>query len=187
MALDTGLYPAQGKLILNPTNYTTGGTDLGLVESGHLVGLDFSMDIWDRMTGGTMSQEAAYTGVNAVYSIRLSEFSSTLLNILLRGMMGAGSGELTFQGFQGYKLGQLLGSSQTFKLQVRPMSDALAAITTKPTVYIPRAAVMSVVPFVWQRDAYHLTGVELKVAALKHSSYSVPILYGDPTTLPAIV
>jgi hypothetical protein len=192
MALDTLMYAAQGRLILNPTSYSGGGDDLGMAQSGHLVGVDFTMDVFDRQPGGSMAQEAAITGVNAVYTITLLDLSSKLLNLLFRGMAGVGTAPVTkpdtFQQFNNYKLGHLLGADQLFKLQIRPVADDGATpITTKPTVYFPRAAVMSVLPIVWHRGVEHFAATELKLLALKSSSYQVPFLYGDPADLPAIV
>lgn len=190
MALDSLMYPAQGRLILNPTNYTSGGDDLGMAQSGHLVGVDFGMDVFDKMPGGGMAQEAAYNSVNGVYSITMLDMSTKLLNMLFRGLAGVGSDptkEQTFQQFNNYKLGHLLGAGQTFKLQIRPISDAGTPISTRPTIYFPRAAVMSVLPLTWHRGVEHFAATELRLLALKPWSYSVPFLYGDPAGLPAIV
>lgn len=183
MALDTSLYPAQGRLILSPTNYTTGGTDLGLVAMGHNVGVEFDVETFTRMETGSTAAEARITGVNAVYSITMLEYSASVVSMFFRGMQ---TNTYNFKDFNGYNLGNLVGSSQTFKLQIRPVNDDGTVDSTKPHLYIPRGMVISIGPFSWDRQVGHIEGTRIIVLALKSSSYTSPFLYGDPATLPAI-
>lgn len=168
--------------MLTPTGYDgTTGTNLGIVAEGHLVGIDFGMDVFDKHPQGATAQEARITGVNAMYQMTLLDSSASLLALLFRNMNTTNS----FQAFNGYKLGHLLSSSQTSKLLIVPIVDAGTEDTTKPYFYAQRAIVQSVVPVVWDRAGSHFEATQIRVVCLKHASLDVPFLYGEKSLFPA--
>lgn len=182
MALDSNKYPIQGRLILNPTTWTTGGTDLGLIGAGHTFTYDLTKEQFTRQPTGTTPVLTRVTGVNGMMDVELEDYSSSIFSMLFHGMNNGNE----FDGLTSYKLGHLLGSSNYFKLQIRPVNDDGTVDSTKPHLYIPKGLVIPQGVLVWDRIATHLTAMPLRVVAYKSSSYDVPFIYGDPATLPAI-
>lgn len=181
--MDTGYFPAEGRLILNPTSYSTGGTDLGLVQSAHMVNvLSDTEFITEHGSGGSVS-DARTTSMNINYSIHLSEYGTSIIELLFNG---SNDGD-TWHGFTGYNVGDILGSSHTHKLLIRPINDNGTHDINKPTIYIPRAIIQGGNLLVWDRRLAHTSGMALAVAGLFDTTYNSPFLYGDAATLPTIV
>jgi len=182
MTFYTDFKDANAKLILDPTDYTTGGTDLGLIGTAHMAGFSLDLDTFTNPYHGTTLVDARVTGINWLYSITLIDYSQNWLKLLTRGM----NTNNTFQAFNGYNLGHLLGSGQTQNLLIRPYDDDGTADATKPMLWIPRAVVIGAYPLVWARSITHIEGVNLAIAALLDDDYDQPAFYGDSTALPSM-
>jgi len=182
MALDTGQYPAQGRLILTPTNYSTGGTDLGLVSSSHIVSTSMDTESITEHATGTALVDTRFLGMNVSYLIHMTEMSADLTDLLFNKVNDSD----TVHGFTGYNVGDLLGSSQTHKLLIRPINDDGTVDTSKPTLYIPRGVVTPLTNLTWDRRMPHLAGAAMSITGLWDTSYNAPFLYGEAASLPVI-
>lgn len=183
MALDTGLYPIQGKLILTPTAYGTGGTDLGIVQSGSLVGFVKEHETFTLHNHGATAAEARITGINALFQLTLVDWSPSLFALLWSGMQ-SGVEAMSSYG-SNYKLGHLVGDNETSKLMVRPVVDAGTVDADKPLFYARRCLVVGLMPVVYDRVINHLEPLVINLLCLKHSSETLPFRYGNSSTLPA--
>ncbi|MCZ7608499.1 MAG: hypothetical protein M5U25_21140 [Planctomycetota bacterium] len=182
MALDTNYYPAQAKLILTPTNYTGGGTDLGKVASVHTASFNPQFEFLTEHGTGSIPVDARITGINVVYMLHMLDFSESLLGVLFNKTNNTDR----WQGFTGYNLGALLGTSQLSKFLVMPIVDAGTVDATKPMLYIPRGVCISAFNAVWDRRAAHTSGWVLQIMALYDSTLGAPAAYGDSADFPAI-
>lgn len=182
MALDTGYYPDQAKLILTPTGYTSGGTDLGKVASVHTASLTPQFEFLTEHALGSTPLDARIVGLSAVYMVHMIDFSTSLLNVLLNKTNNSNK----WQGFNGYNVGDILGTSQINKLLVRPVDDTGAGDATKPMLYIPRGVCISAFNAVWDRRTSHGSGWILQILALYDSTFAAPAAYGDSTTFTAL-
>lgn len=185
MAISTGYYPAQARLILDPVDYDSGGTDLGKVLSIHTLSIEQEIEfITEHVTGGT-PVDASINGVKAVYLVQMVDWTEALFGVLLNNTNATDS----WQGFSGYELGALLGPAQTSKLLVRPVNDANDPDTgdlTKPMLFIPRA--VQVAPFngIWDPSAVVGAAFKLEIVALLDPTDGGPAFYGDANDFPAL-
>lgn len=182
MALDTGLYPVQGKLILTPTAYGTGGTDLGMVQSGSLIGFEKDLETYTLHQFGSTVAEARLTGINAMFQMTLVDWSPSLFSLLWSGMQSASEAMSSYG--SNYKLGHLVGDNETSKILVRPVVDAGTVDADKPLFYARRCLVIGLIPVVYDRVIDHLAPLTLQLLCLKHSSETLPFRYGNSATLP---
>lgn len=182
MALDTGLYPVQGKLILTPTAYGSGGTDLGIVQAGSLAGFVKEHETYTLHPSGATAGEARIVGINVLFQMTLIDWSPTLFSLLWSNMQSAAEAMSNYG--SNYKLGHLLGDNETSKLMVRPVDDAGTFDANKPLFYARRAVVVGLMPVVFDRVINHLEPLVINVLCLKHSSETLPFRYGNSATLP---
>jgi len=175
MALTNGQYASAASLILTPTNYTTGGTDLGLIGSDHIVGFNKDVSLLSKVTTGSQYTEARLHGVNLIYEIVLLNLSANVMNLLFDGE----SASSIFQAYSTYLTGQLVGASQTHKLLIRPAAS-------QPYLYIPRGLIIDAGPVQWSAKQMHLEATKLTIVALWDSTRGSAFSYGDAANLTAI-
>lgn len=175
MALTSGQYTSAANLILNPTNYTTGGSDLGLIGSDHVVGFNKDVSLISKVTTGSQFLEARILGLNLIYEIVLLNMAANTMNLLFDGE----SASSVFQAYSTYLPGQLVGSSQTSKLLIRPTAGL-------PYLYMPRALIINAGPVQWSARHMHLEATKLTIVALWDASRSAAFHYGDAANLAAI-
>jgi len=175
MALTNGQYTSAANLILNPTNYATGGTDLGLIGSDHVVGFNKDVSLISKVTTGSQFLEARLLGINLIYEIILLNMAANTMNLLFDGE----SASSIFQAYSTYLPGQLVGTSQTRKLLVRPS-------TGLPHLYIPRALIINAGPVQWSARHMHLEATKLTIVALWDTTRGAAFHYGDAANLTAI-
>lgn len=181
--MDTGYFPAEGRLILNPTSYSTGGTDLGLVSSSHIVTHGFDTeDLTEHATGSSVV-DTRMLGRNVSYLIHVIDFSNDLMDILFNNMNDGAD----FDALNGYNIGDILPVGNTHQLLIRPITDTGTFDVNKPVCFIPRGVVTSPTNFVYDRRLPHTAGMAFSVKGLFDTVYSSPFLYGDAATLPTIV
>jgi len=180
---DTGLWPAQGKLILNPTSYASGGDDLGVIGTGHAIGVNFKTDWFTRQPTGSTPTSYRTHGVEFLYQITLLEHSTNLMKLLFRGM----SSDNSFYTMDNYYLGHDHDSNQEFNLLIRPVQDdGVTFDPTRPLAYMPRAVVKEVGPLIWDRQIMHFGGTFLNIVPLLDTDFDSPLLYGYYAELPSI-
>lgn len=180
---DIGLYPAQGKLILNPTTYASGGTDLGVIGTGHAIGVNFKTDWFTKQPTGSTPVSYRTHGVEFLYQITLLEHSEALIDLLFRGM-NVGS---SFYTMNNYYLGHDHGAGQEFNLLIRPVQDdGVTFDSSRPLAYMPRAVVKEVGPLIWDRQVMHFGGTFINIVPLLDSDYDSPLLYGYYAELPGL-
>lgn len=182
MALKTGLYPVEGKLILTPTGYLTGGTDLGDLSSTVVAGMDFDAQVLTKHETGGIPVDVRYTGINLILTFSLLHASPSLIDMMFRNTADGDA----FYALQNYKLGAVASSSQLFKLLVRPIDDTGSVDSTKSFLYIPRAAIIQITPQIWSRQLAQAASTTLTVLALYDTTLSGPFAYGNYTEFPAI-
>lgn len=176
MSLKEGAYPVEADLILNPTNYTSGGTDLGLLGSAHLIGFNKDVSLMSRVITGSQYTDARILGLNLIYEIILLKNSTEVMNLMFDGE----SASDIFEAYSTYLLGQLVDSSQTSKLLLRPVA------ATEPYLYIPRALVIDMGPVQFAHREKLLQATQLVVVALWDSARGAAQHYGDEANLAAI-
>lgn len=176
MALDTGIFVADANLILDPTNYITGGTDLGKIGSAHIVAFNKDVTMFSHVLTGSQFTEAAIYGINLVYEIILQDRSTNVMNLFFDGE----SGSDVFEAYSTYLPGQYVGDAQTHKLLIRPI------VATKPYLYIPRAMVIDLGPVTWDKRDHHQQNTLLTIVALFDSVRGAAFHYGDQANLAAI-
>ena len=185
MAIAAGTYSMNASLILNPSGYTSGGTNLGIVGKGHAAGFNYDVTLYTQAPYGSQFVDATIEGVNLIYEVILLEASSALVGLINQNTGGK------FEGLQlsgsSYKLGTRVTDSQTHKLLIRPAS------ASQPHLYIPRGLVIDVGPVIWDRgedgevDAgLHFSATRILIAALYHKTRQAPFHYGNPADLAAI-
>ena len=182
MSLDTGFYPSQAELILTPTGYTSGGTSLGKVQSVHTATIASQFEFLTEHVAGSTVVDARMTGVDVTYLIHLIDVSVALLGVLFNHTNTSDK----WQGYTGYNVGDILSSSQTSALLVRPLDDDGATDSSKPFLYMPRAMCVSAFNATWDRRVPHTSGWVLQVTALYSSAITAPALYGDVADFPAL-
>lgn len=183
MAIDSGPFPAEGRLILNPTDYNTGGTDLGLVASSHIVTHGFDTEELTEHATGSAVVDIRMLGGNVIYLMHIVEYSEDLISILFNNMNDGSD----FDELNGYNIGDILPVGNTHKLLIRPILDTGVVDPNKPSCYIPRSVVTSPTNIVYDRRLPHSAGMAFQVKGLFDTTYSAPFLYGDAATLPTIV
>lgn len=182
MAIGTGKYPVQGRLILTPTNYASGGTDLGLVESSHIVAVNMDTEQLTEHGTGSAVVDTRILGMNATWLIHMSEISAELQNLMYNKV----NSSFNVEGFTSYNVGDILSASQTHKLLIRPVDDAGAHDATKPTLYMSRAVVTPAANLIWDRRLSHLSGAAMAITGQWDTARDSAFSYGDSTTLTAI-
>lgn len=185
MAITTGYYPAQARLILNPTGFTTGGTDLGKVLSIHTSSIAQEIEFITEHGTGSVPVDASITGITVVYTVQLIDWTEALLGVITNHTNTTDR----WQGTGTYKLGALLSSSQTSKLLIRPVNDANAPNSgdaTKPMLYIPRAVQIAPLTGTWDPEFPVGSGFQLQIVALYDTTLGAPAAYGDSADFPAI-
>ncbi len=183
MALQTGLYPVEGRLILDPTTYTgNDGTDLGKLAASSLAGIDFDGHFLTKHATGYTPTDIRYTGMNCSFIFSLLHASSEVIDLMFRKTNTNDS----FVGFNGYKMGAIASSSQLFSFLVRPIDDDGTVDTDKPFLYIPRGAVIKVEGLAFDKQIGHYASTAITVAALYDSTISSSFEYGDQTEFGAL-
>lgn len=182
MSLDQGFYPGPAKLILTPTDYAGAGTDLGKVGSVHTGSISSQFEMLTEHARGSTVEDIRITGVSVVYLIQMVDFSTDLLSVLFNNTNNTDR----WQGFNGYKVGDILGSSQLNSFLVMPTVDAGTVDANKPMLYIPRGACISAFNAVWDRRSEHTSGWVLQIMALYDSTLGAPAAYGDSADFPSI-
>jgi len=182
MSLDQGLYPGPAKLILTPTDYAGAGTDLGKVTSVHTGSIVPQFEFLTEHAKGSTPIDARVTGVSVTYLVHMIDFSTNMLSVLFNKTNSTDK----WQGFSGYKVGDILGSSQINSFLVMPIVDAGTVDANKPMLYIPRGVCISAVNAVWDRRAAHTTGWVIQLMALYDSTLGAPAAYGDSADFPSI-
>ena len=176
MTLSTGAFTNKASLFLDPTNYTTGGTDLGLIGSDHLIAFNKDVSLLSRVTTGSQYVDARILGINLVYEIVLVESSTNVMNLMFDGE----SASNIFEAYSTYKVGQLVDSSQTHKLLLRPSAANGAYL------YIPRALVIDMGPVQFAARKKLLDATQLVIVALWDTGRGAAFHYGDNAGLAAI-
>lgn len=176
MAIQDGKYPAEGALFLNPTNYLTGGTNLGVLGSAHMAGFNKDVSLMSKVVLGSQYTDARILGLNLIYEIVLLERSTEVMNLMFDGE----SATDIFEAYTTYLPGQLVDSTQTSQLLIRP-EDA-----THPFLYIPRALVLDMGPAQWHTRGKHQEATQLTIVALWDTSRGAAFHYGDNANLAAI-
>ena len=182
MAITDGAYPAEGDLILGPTNYTTGGTDLGLTGSAHAVGFNKDVSLLSKVLTGSQYTDARILGINLIYEITLLARSTEVMNLMFDGE----SASDIFEGYSTYLLGQLVGDSQTSKLLIRPNIAKDASNVNKPYLYMPRALVMDMGPVQFSHRGKMQEATKMTIVALWDTARTAAFHYGDNANLAAI-
>jgi hypothetical protein len=183
VSLLTGYFPADARLILSPSSYVAGGTDLGKLASIQAVDITHDMEFVNEHVSGSTLTGARMTGTRATLLVAVEDWSEALMDVLNNHTNNG----TDWDGFTGYNMGDFMDDDQFSRLQVRPVDKAGAVITTKPHVYIPRAVTIRGFNPVWGRRVKHTEAFQLLITAIKHPSYATPVLYGDATTLPEII
>lgn len=172
MALLDGKLTMDASLYVAPTDYTgAGGTDLGLLQSAHLVGFNHDFELITKQNFGTHFHEARLLGTNVIYQITVANRSTKLHEIFFHSRADADDYGVN----QPYLYGNLVGTSELFKLLIAPAAGA-----TLPHLYIPRGFVTAVEPVIWDRRVSHVDLAMLTVVALWDTTLSTNALYGDP-------
>lgn len=175
MAFDTGVFSADCELIHNPTGYTSGGDNLGLIGSVHRVGFRHGVELLRKQNYGIENVQARRFGTNVIYQIIVQNRSELLTEIMLHNQpVDDHMGEPTSN------YGNLVTSSETEKLLLRPK------VSTKPMLYFPRAFVIDVGPLLWHRKGSHLDETVLTIVGLRDGTTSPPFHYGDYNEFPAL-
>lgn len=185
MAVASGFYTAQADLILNPDDYITPGageTNIGRIGSIHSASITPEFEYMTEHQYGTSIIDGRIVGVNASYSINLIDLNEDNLGILFNN---TNDGDV-WDGWNGYDLGDILGSSQTNELLVRPVDDDGDAVATKPFIYIPRALSIAAINAVWDKRTPHTIGWTLQILCLFDTSLGAPAAYGDYTEFPSL-
>lgn len=182
MAITDGAYPAEGDLILNPTNYLSGGTDLGETGSAHAVGFNKDVSLLSKAPTGSQFTDARILGLNLIYEIVLLDRSTEVMNLMFDGESGAD----IFEGYSSYLLGHLVDDSQTSKLLIRPDVTKTAANVDNPYLYIPRALVMDLGPVMFEHRGKLQAATKLTIVALWDTVRVAAFHYGDNANLAAI-
>lgn len=185
MALLQGYYPADARLILNPDDYTTGGTDLGKLGSIQMVDVAHEFEFINEHISGTTNTGARMIGTQATLIVHLEEFSNALIELVNNNTADGDD----FDGFTGYNVGDFLAVEQYSRLQVRPVDKAGNPVSNKPHVYMPMALCLRGFNPMFGKRAKVTDGFVLLIKAFLDvdNGYTTPALFGDPTTLPAIV
>lgn len=173
MALSDGKITVDGDLILSPTDYSSGGTDLGLLETMHLVGFNHDVELLTKQNYGTHYVNARILGTNVVYEITVGNRSTTLMSLLSHSRADADDwGEN-----QPYLYGNLVGSDETNDFLIRPNGG-----TTQPYLYIPKGFILDIGPVVFDRRTSHHDLTTITIIALWDTDNDTNVFYGDPTT-----
>lgn len=176
MTLETGAYTVEANLILDPTNYTTGGTDLGLLGSAHLIGLNKDVSLLSRVTTGSQYTDARILGLNLIYEIIVLNRSTDLMNLMFDGESAAD----IFEGYATYLPGHLVDDTQTSKLLLRP------TLATNPYLYIPRALIIDMGPTTFAHRQKLHEATLLTIVGLLDTTRGAAFHYGDNANLAAI-
>lgn len=175
MAFDTGVFSVDGSLILDPTGYTSGGTDLGIVGSVHRAGFQHAVQTLRKQNYGAEHVDARILGTNILYQIIVEHRSTDLTEILFHNRAVSDA-----YGDPSFNRGKLVTSDETVELLVRP------ATTTKPMLYFPRAFLIACGPVLWARRAGHHLETVLTFIGLRDGSTTAPFYYGDYNQFPAL-
>ena len=180
MALDTGAYPAEARLILTPTSYASGGTDLGLVGDFHQAGFGYHATLLSNLKFGEQFTGGRVTGINLVYRILLLEQSNSVMSLMFGD--GATSAQDHWEWFESYKLGHPVEETTGMLKQIliRPTD------TSHPYLYIPKGFVFQLGPIQWDRRENVYSGTEILVAALYDETRSTNVHFGNVSNLTAI-
>lgn len=176
MAINDGEYPVEADLFVNPTNYTTGGTNLGLLGSGHLIGFNKDVELLSKAPTGSQYTDARILGMNLIYEIIILNRATAVMNLMFDGE----SATDIFEGYNSYLLGHPVGASQTSKLLLRPTT------ATNPYLYIPRALVIDLGPIQFDHRGELQEATRLTLVALLDTSRDSAYSYGDQANLTAI-
>lgn len=186
MAYTDGILNIDGKLIdmTGETNYTTGGTDLGIATVDPMRTL-FKRDVrvYTRMDSGSSPRFAAIVGEEITLSLTLANYNANTLN--LWSQRHADSGEPNNYHFllgSGYNLGHLLDSGDLISLMIR--DDA--APGDKPALYLPACVVIAMGPHRWTRDGEHTDELNITIMALHDGDFGSVGAYGDLASFPAL-
>lgn len=176
MAIQDGAYPAEGKLFLDPTTYLTGGTDLGILGSAHLVGFNKDVSLMSKVITGSQYTDARILGINLIYEVVVLNRSLEVMNL----MFDQDAASNIFENYTTYILGHLVDASQTSKLLIRPNNPI------HPHLYMSRALVIDQGPIQFHTQGKLQEATQMTIVALLDTARGSPYSYGDQANLTAI-
>lgn len=182
MAARQFAFPANSRVILNPDSYlaptpAVGETDLGILGSSAVAGFSYQANIRSNVRFGGQFAGADITAINLICQWILLDHSDELMSLLFQ------EEDDVFEFFQNYKLGhpiEVENPTMFKELLVRP------AAPDKPHLYIPKAFVFDVGPFVWDRQKMVYDSTMLMLAAMWDSAKGCAFRYGDPGSFTAL-
>lgn len=186
MAIDQTMYPVKGNLFdlgLSPSQYASGGTDLGESLSAKPVAFQHDVELLKRQKSNGFYSGARVFGTNVMLEIVLANRSAAVLNLMMQGRTVSAS--TMYRGFITYPFGNVIAhgsdnSSYLRCLQIRPST------ATYPSLVIPRAICVAAGPVTFdQSDVLHDATV-LTIVGLWCPTYNDVVGYGDMTSFPSL-
>lgn len=177
MTLADTIFVSPADLMLNPTNYTNTGTNLGEILDAEVAGVSLDYQFLTKQTSGSLWAEARRLGANMVLTVTLAERSSAVVGLLLNSLATSG----TAKSVNATKPGKLLTSSEYKKLLVRPQN------TAHPALYFPRALVTEVGALIWSPGAgRHMDACKVTIAAMYDATLGEAWYYGATANFPIL-
>lgn len=170
------------------SNYTTGGTNLGLVLSHAIVGYEREGEVVTRPgISGIVPWDYRWLGDIVTLQVVLGLRTSDVLKLAHRPKWASTNSGLLL-GVDQLKKGQRVRSAgKTTRLQIRAMNDdGSAAITTRPHLYLPKAFCIGVEARQWSRQGSLLEASVLTILGLTDDDDSPPFYEGDAGTFPSL-
>jgi hypothetical protein len=168
------MFTAQGQLVLDPTNYSTGGTVIGRSVLGQITNVSAEPEVFSEASTGGTPRYARYVAVGATVVVRFNDFNTETMALFARKMN-------TGMGWSSSKIGQILEDADLFNILVRPDHSS------KPHLWIPRAMVVSVDDFVFERSLPFTSQATVILVGLGAEELEFePFAFGVPAALPAM-
>lgn len=177
MTLATNIFVSPARLILTPTNYSGGGTNLGEILDAEVAGVSLDYQLLQKQSANSQWFAARRLGANMVLTVTVAERSTSVVGFLFNSLATNG----TAKSVNSTKPGKLLVSSEYAKLLVLPNDSA------HPALYFPKALVTEVGAFIWSPSAgRHMDACKITVAAMFDSTLGEAWYYGATANFPSL-
>lgn len=170
------------------SDFTSGGTNLGLVLSHALVNYAREGEVLTRPgVSGIVPWDYRWLGDVATLQVVLGLRTSDVLKLAHRPKWVSSNSGLLLGADQLKKGRRMRAAGYATRLQIRAMNDAgAAAVSTRPHLYLPKAICIGVEARQWSRKDSLLEAAVLTILGFTDDDDTPPFYEGDPASFPSL-
>lgn len=188
MAIKTGSYPIEAKLIdmsADPTVYD--GVEVGEIISTRAIGFKRDVETYDKQTSGTIFDDAAILGFNAILELVVTGVSASAMKLMFSKLNNPNAGATLEEIFSfGVPADYVWGHKVKKAGLTTPLILKADDFADRPSVYFPKALVIEMGPWQFEREGQLHDATVLTIVALMDADTGAPFHVGVESALPDI-